>query len=179
MLIILLSLLFSCHDTTAMLDMRPFVSTAIDDFLTRKEADSSDVFGVLIMYHKNDGSDIIEVSILPEDSQWKFLLSNEDSLGTPFISISYIERNGKLFYWDVNNSFLTQKIYDVLLKYDFIERRDVPSQEWLLGERGYFRDGIKNHQYYFCKCNSECFKRRYSSISKFPKSLKCKKCRKR
>lgn len=178
MLIILLSLLFSCHDTTAMLDMRPFVSTAIDDFLTRKEADSSDVFGVLIMNHKNDGSDIIEVSILPEDSQWKFLLSNEDSLGTPFISISYIERNGKLFYWEVNDSCLTPEVYDVLLKYDFIERRDVPSQEWLLG-RGYFRDGVKNHQYYFFKSNPEWFKRRYSSISKLPKNFKCKKCSKR
>ena len=39
MLTILLVFLFTCHDTTTSFDVRPFVSTAIDDFLTRKEAD--------------------------------------------------------------------------------------------------------------------------------------------
>ena len=38
------------------------MSTAIDDFLTRKEARSSDVFGVLIMNHKTAGSDITSVA---------------------------------------------------------------------------------------------------------------------
>lgn len=175
MLTILLLFLITCCDTTAAFDVRPFVSTAINDFLTRKEAGNSDVFGVLIMNHKIDYSDIIEVTILPEDAQWKFLLSNADSLGTPFVSISYIERNDKLFYWNVDDSCLTQEVYDILLKYDFIERRDVPSQEWLLGERGYFQDGVKNHSYYFCKCNPESFKRRYSSVMKLPKRMKCNK----
>ncbi|MBQ3512062.1 MAG: hypothetical protein IJA30_07200 [Bacilli bacterium] len=173
MLTILLVLLFTCHDTTTSFDVRPFVSTAIDDFLTRKEADRSDVFGVLLMNHKIGDSDILEVCILPEDSKWKFLLSNADSLGTSYVSISYIERNDKLFYWNVNDSCLTQDVYDVLLKYDFIERRDVPNQEWLMGERGYFLDGVRSHQYYFCKCNSEHFKRRYSSVVKLPKRMKC------
>ena len=149
--------------------MRPYVSTAIDDFLTRKEACNSEVFSVFIMNHKIDNSIVIEITILPEDAQWKFLLSNADSLGTPFVSISYIERNDKLFYWYVDDSCLTQEVYDILLKYDFIERRDVPSREWLLGERGYFQDGVKNHQYYFCKCNPERFKRRYASVTKLPK----------
>ena len=173
MLIILLSLFFSCYDTTATLELRPFVSTAIDDFLTRKEASSSDVFGVLIMNHEIAGSNIVEVTISPEDSQWKFLLSNEDSLGTPFVSISYIERNGKLFYWNVDGSYLTKEVYNVLLKYDFIERRNVPSQEFLIGARGYFQDGVKNHQYYFCECNPKYYKRRYSSISRLPKRMRC------
>lgn len=175
MLTILLSLLFTCCDSTKVFDVRPFVSMSIDDFLTRKDAGSSDVFGVLINNHKIDDSDIIEVVILPEDPQWKFLLSNADSLGTPVVSISYIERNGKLFYWDVADLGLTQEVYDILLKYDFIERRDVPSQEWLLGERGYFQDGVKIHQYYFCKCNPDSFKRRYSSVTKLPKRMKCNK----
>ena len=173
MLIILLSLFFSSYDTTSTLDLRPFVSTAVDDFLTRKEARSSDVFGVLIMNHEIAGPDIVEVTISPEDSHWKFLLSNADSLGTPFVSIAYLERNGKLFYWNVDGSCLTKEVYDVLLKYDFIERRDVPSQEFLIGERGYFQDGVKNYQYYFCKYNPKHYKRRYSSISRLPKRMRC------
>ena len=44
----LLLLLFSCSITTATLDVKPFVSTAIGDFLTQKEAGSSDVFSVLL-----------------------------------------------------------------------------------------------------------------------------------
>ena len=87
-------------------------------------------------------------------------------MGTSFVSISYIECDGKLFYWDIDDSSLTQEVYDVLLKYDFIERRDVPSQEYLLGERGYFQDGVKHYQYYFCKSNPNDYKRRYSSVAK-------------
>ena len=121
-----LFLLFSCYTAISTLDVKPFVSTAIDDFLTQKEAGSSDVFSVLIEDYVIDGSEIIGVTILPKDSRWKFLLSNEDSLGTSFVSISYIERDGKLFYWDTDDSCLTQEIYEVLLKYDFIERRNVP-----------------------------------------------------
>ena len=173
MLIIILSLLFGCYDTSDTLDVRPFVNTAIDDFLTRKESDKSNVFCVLIMNHKIYDFDVLEVTILPEDPQWKFLLSNADSLGTSFISISYIERDNKLFYWNTDDSCLTQEVYDVLLKYDFIERRDVPDQSWLLG-RGYFQDETKNHQYYFCKCNHERYKRRYSSVTKFPKRMGCR-----
>lgn len=165
--------MLACQDVEPF-DPRPFVSTAINDFLTRKESKSSDVFGVLIMNHNINGSDIIEITILPVDSQWKFLLSNADSLGTSFISISYIERGNKLFYWNTDDSGLTQEVYDILLKYDFIERRDVPTQEWLIGERGRFQDGTKDHQYYFCKCNPVRFKRRYSSIVKPPKRMKCK-----
>lgn len=175
MLILLLSLFFSCQDTAATFDVRPFVSTAIDDFLTRKDADESDVFGVFIRNTVINDSDILEMSILPKDAYWKFLLSNDDSLGVSYISISYIERGGKLFYWHVDDSCLTQEVYDVLLKYDFIERRDGPSHEWILG-RGYFQDGVKVQQYFFCKCNSKRFKRRYSSVSSRPR-MKCKKCR--
>ncbi len=175
MLIILLTLLFTCRDTTTAIDERPFVCTAIEDFLTRKDASSSDVFSILISYHKIEDSEIIGVCILPEDSNWKFLLSNADSLGTSYISISYIERDNKLFYWYTDNSYLTQEVYDVLLKYDFIERRDVPDHGWLL-ERGYIQDGVKNYQYYFCKCNHKRFKRRYSSITKLPKRIRCSKC---
>ena len=84
----LLLLLFSCSITTATLDVKPFVSTAIGDFLTQKEAGSSDVFSVLIENYEIDGSEIIGLTIIPNDSQWKFLLSNADSLGTSFVSIS-------------------------------------------------------------------------------------------
>ena len=157
---------------TTAFDVRPFVTTAIDDFLSRKEAGSSDVFSVLIMNHKIHNSDILEVSILPEDSLWKFLLSDADSLGTSYISIAYIERNEKLFYWYIDDSCLTQEVYDILLKYDFIERRDVPDHGWLL-DRGYHQDGVKSHQYYFCKCDPKHFKRRYSSVTKLPKRMKC------
>ena len=176
MLTILLSLFLSCNDAVREYDVRSFVTTAIDDFLTQKEASASDVFCVLIEDYVIDGSEIIGVTILPQDSRWKFLLSNEDSLGTSFVSISYIERDGKLFYWDTDDSCLTQEVYDVLLKYDFIERRDVPSQEYLLGERGYFQDGVKNYQYYFCKSNPNDYKRRYSSVAKLPKRMKCSEC---
>ena len=174
----LLLLLFSCSITTATLDVKPFVSTAIGDFLTQKEAGSSDVFSVLIENYEIDGSEIIGLTIIPNDSQWKFLLSNADSLGTSFVSISYIERDGKLFYWDIDDSSLTQEVYNVLLKYDFIERRDVPSQEYLLGERGYFQDGVKHYQYYFCKSNPNDYKRRYSSISRLPRRMRSCGCRK-
>ena len=174
MLTILLSLFLSCYDAAREYDVRPFVTTAIDDFLTQKEADSSDVFSVMIEDYEVDGFEIIGVTILPNDSRWKFLLSNEDSLGTSFVSISYIERDGKLFYWYIEDSCLTQEVYDVLLKYDFIERRDVPSQEYLLGERGYFQDGVKNYQYYFCKSNPNDYKRRYSSVAKLPKRMRCR-----
>lgn len=171
-----LFLLFSCYTAISTLDVKPFVSTAIDDFLTQKEAGSSDVFSVLIEDYVIDGSEIIGVTILPKDSRWKFLLSNEDSLGTSFVSISYIERDGKLFYWDTDDSCLTQEIYEVLLKYDFIERRNVPSQEYLLGERGYFQDGVKHYQYYFCKSNPNDYKRRYSSVAKLPRRMRCSEC---
>ena len=85
-------------------------------------------------------------------------------MGTSFVSISYIERDGKLFYWDTDDSCLTQEIYEVLLKYDFIERRNVPSQEYLLGERGYFQDEVKH------------YKRQYSSVAKLPKGMRCSEC---
>ena len=90
-------------------------------------------------------------------------------MGTSFVSISYIERDGKLFYWDIDDSSLTQEVYDVLLKYDFIERRDVPSQEYLLGERGYFQDEVK-------QSNPNDYKRRYSSVAKLPKGMRCSEC---
>ena len=97
-------------------------------------------------------------------------------MGTSFVSISYIECDGKLFYWDIDDSSFTQEVYDVLLKYDFIERRDVPSQEYLLGERGYFQDEVKHYQYYFCKSNPNDYKRRYSSVAKLPKGMRCSEC---
>lgn len=174
MLTLLLSIFFNYLVSTEIFDVKPFVSTAIDDFLTRKDAQTSDVFCVLINSHKIGDSDVVEVTILPEDMECKFLLSNEDSLGTPAVSISYIERNGKLFYWNVDGLCLTQEVYEVLFKYDFIERRNVPSQEWLLG-RGSFQDRVKSNQYYFCECNSEYFKRRYASIVKIPKRIRCRK----
>ena len=96
MLILLLSLFFSCQDTAATFDVRPFVSTAIDDFLTRKDADESDVFGVFIRNTVINDSDILEMSILPKDAYWKFLLSNDDSLGVSYISISYIAYSGAM-----------------------------------------------------------------------------------
>ena len=102
MLTLLLSIFFTYLVSTEIFDVKPFVSTAIDDFLTRKDAQTSDVFCVLINSHKIGDSDVVEVTILPEDMECKFLLSNEDSLGTPAVSISYIERNGKLFYWNVD-----------------------------------------------------------------------------
>ena len=79
-------LLFSCYTAISTLDVKPFVSTAIDDFLTQKESGSSDVFSVLIEDYVIDGSEIIGVTILPEDSRWRFLLSNEDSLGTSSVA---------------------------------------------------------------------------------------------
>ena len=157
------------------IDVKPYVETALNDFVNRKDAALSNVFYILIQKHKIDNLDVLELSVLPEDEHWKFLLSNCDSLGTHCVSIDYVERDYKLFYWDVDGANLTQEVYNVLLKYDFIERRDVPNQEWLIGERGYFQDGVKNQQYYFCKSDPKHFKRRYSSASKLPKRMKCRK----
>ena len=156
-------------------DVKPYVETALNDFVNRKDAALSNVFYILIQKHKIDNLDVLELSVLPEDEHWKFLLSNCDSLGSHCVSIDYVERDCKLFYWDVDGANLTQDVYNVLLKYDFIERRDVPNQEWLIGERGYFQDGVKTQQYYFCMSDPKYFKRRYSSASKLPKRMKCRK----
>jgi len=155
-------------------DFNPFVETVIDDFLRRKDASHSNVFSIGIWEYKNNISDIIKLDVFPQDSLWRFLLSNADSLGTKEVSISYIEKDNKLFYWDVSDSWLTQEVYDILMKYDFIERRDVPNQGWLVGERGYFDDGDKIYQYYFCKTDPNHFKRRYSVYHKPPQRIKCK-----
>lgn len=155
-------------------DFSPFVETVIDDFLRRKDASHSNVFSIGIWEYKNNISDIIKLDVFPQDSLWRFLLSNADSLGTKEVSISYIEKDNKLFYWDVSDSWLTQEVYNVLMKYDFIERRDVPNQGWLVGERGYFDDGDKIYQYYFCKTDPNHFKRTYSVYPKPPQMIKCK-----
>lgn len=154
--------------------VRPFVETAINDFLKRKDASKSDVFSIGISEYKNNISDVIKLSVFPQDSLWRFLLSNADSLGTKEISISYIEIDNKLFYWDVNDSYLSPEVYDILIKYDFIERRNVPTQGWLVGERGHFDDGNKINQYYFCKTDPIRFKRTYSVYYKPPQRIKCK-----
>ena len=159
----------------SVIDVKPYVETALNDFICRKDAALSNVFSILIQTHKIDNSDVLELSFLPEDKHWKFLLSNSDSLGTPYVSIDYLERDCKLFYWYVDGANLTQDVYDVLLKYDFIERRDVPNQEWLIGARGYFQDGVKICQYFFSKSDPKHFKRRYSSVKKLPKRMNCRK----
>ena len=159
----------------SVVDVKPYVETVLNDFICRKDAALSNVFSILIQTHKIDNSDVLELSFMPEDKHWKFLLSNSDSLGTPYVSIDYLERDCKLFYWYVDGANLTQDVYDVLLKYDFIERRDVPNQEWLIGARGYFQDGVKTQQYYFCKSDPKHFKRRYSSVNKLPERMKCRK----
>ena len=155
-------------------DFNPFVETVIDDFLRRKDVSHSNVFSIGIWEYKNNISDIIKLDVFPQDSLWRFLLSNADSLGTKEVSISYIEKDNKLFYWDVSDSWLTQEVYDILMKYDIIERRDVPNQGWLVGERGYFDDGDKIYQYYFCKTDPNHFKRTYSVYPKPPQMIKCK-----
>ena len=71
-------------------DFNPFVETVVDDFLRRKDASHSNVFSIGIWEYKNNISDIIKLDVFPQDSLWRFLLSNADSLGTKEVSISYI-----------------------------------------------------------------------------------------
>lgn len=172
---VLLSLLFCSFQIepkdTADVDVRPYVHTVIEDFKKRKDVKESDVVSLLIREMEIKGKDVIEISVFPEDSLWRFLLSNADSLGSPAVSIEYEEIDGQLFYWDVEGNVLTQEVYDKLMEYDFIERRDVPDRRYLVGERGCFQDGTKTHQYFFLKGNHKRFKRRYEICFCPPKRM--------
>ncbi len=175
MITILFSFLFCIFQTDTKdstdIDISPYVRTVINDFFKRKDAKESNVFSLLIREIRISNKDVIGITVLPEDSAWKFLLSNADSLGSAVVSIKYEEHCGKLFYWDVKGNTLTQDVYEKLMEYNFIERRDVPDQRWLLGERGYFQDGKKNLQYFFVKGNHKNFKRKYQSVYSPPKRM--------
>ena len=172
---ILLSLLFCSFqiepEYTADVDVRPYVHTVIEDFKKRKDVKESSVFSLLIGEIEIKGKDVIEISVIPKDSLWRFLLSNVDSLGSHAVSIEYEEIDGQLFYWYVEGNVLTQEVYDKLMEYDFIERRDVPDRRYLVGEGSCFQDGTKTHQYFFLKGNHKRFKRRYEIYSCPPKRM--------
>ncbi|MBR2128691.1 MAG: hypothetical protein IJ940_07490 [Bacteroidales bacterium] len=142
--------------------------------MKRKDKKRSDVFSLFIRKYRIQNCDVVNITVLPHNDNWKFLLSNADSLGSSVVSIAYVEREGKLFYWDVDGSYLTQDVYNVLQKYDFIEHRDVPDQSWIRFERGEYRDGEKNYSYYFCKKDPNHFRRTYLPYPKPPKRMRCK-----
>ncbi len=156
---------------TVEIDVRPYIETAVDDFMKRKDAALSKVCSVQIDFCKIRGDAVIGISVIPKDSLWKFFLSDIDTIGTSYVSISYIERGGSLFYWYVDGNTLTQETYDKLDEYDFIERRNVPDHSWLLGESGCFDDGKKVHQYYFNCGKHDRFKRRYHIATCLPKCM--------
>lgn len=155
-------------------DLEPFIYTTLNDFMKRKDKKRSDVFSLFIRKYRIQNCDVVNITVLPHNDNWKFLLSNADSLGSSVVSIAYVEREGKLFYWNVDGSYLTQDVYNVLQKYDFIEHRDVPDQSWIRFERGEYRDGEKNYSYYFCKEDPNHFRRTYLPYPKPPKRMRCK-----
>lgn len=151
--------------------LRPFIETAISDFLKRKDAKKSDVFSIMTSYHAVGGEDAVCVSVHPHGDAWKFLLAETEGIGSPHVSVSYIEQDGKMFYWCIDGGVLTQEVYDILVKYDFIEHRGTGLQESLNLERGCFDDGTKVQQYYFRKSAPSQFKRTYSIWTKLPGKL--------
>lgn len=151
--------------------LRPFIETAISDFLKRKDAKKSDVFSIMTSYHAVGGEDAICVSVHPQGDAWKFLLAETEGIGSPHVSVSYIEQDGKMFYWCIDGGVLTQEVYDMLVKYDFVEHRGADLQESLNLERGCFDDGTKVQQYYFRKSDPSQFKRTYSIWTKLPGKL--------
>ena len=171
---VLLSLLFCSFQIepkdTADVDVRPYVHTVIEDFKKRKDVKESDVVSLLIREMEIKGKGVIEISVFPEDSLWRFLLSNADSLGSPAVSIEYEEIDGQLFYWNVEGNVLTQEVYDKLMEYDFIERRDVPDRRYLVGERQ-FPGREKDQSVFFLKGNHKRFRRRYEICFCPPKRM--------
>lgn len=155
-------------------NLGPFINTTLNDFMKRKDKNRSDVFHLVINKYRIRNCDVVNITVMDKNDNWKFLLSNADSLGSSVVSISYEEREGKLFYWDVVGSCITQDVYDVLMKYDFIERRNVPDQFWIRFERGEYRDGVKHYSYFFCKEDPNHFRRTYTPYFKPPKRMKCK-----
>lgn len=156
---------------TVEIDVRPYIETAADDFMKRKDAAQSNVCSILIDCCKIHRDAVIGITVIPKDSLWEFLLSDIDTIGTSYVSISYIERENFLFYWYVDGNVLTQEIYDKLDEYDCIERRNVPDHSWLIGEGVCFNDGQKVHQYYFSCGNPARFRRTYHTVQRLPKRM--------
>ena len=151
-------------------DELSYIQTAIDDFCQRKDMRKSDIFSVLYDTLTVNGTSLIQVSFCPDDTISCHLLSNADSIGKPYyIGISYIEKYQKLFHWinDDANPILDEKTYNILVKYNYIKRVNVPTHEYLL-RGGFLDDGTKTRQYYFIEGDPSKFKRTYSIWFKLP-----------
>lgn len=89
----------------------------------------------------------------------RFFITPEDTIGSNWIRISYIEENGYLFFWYVQSKYLTQDVIDVLTNYGFCEFR-TESHEFLIGENWVNDDSGGNIEYIFDLANPGKARRR-------------------
>lgn len=152
-------------------DIESYIYPAVDNFLKKKDAEKSSVFEISCDNIKSGKFDLVKITIIPMYEYDVFYLTNTDSIGKPYHSIiSYIEKEGKLFYWYDDNagSILTEKIYNKLLEYNFIKRVDLPSPEWLITLYAPGGQEIKLWHYYFVNGKYNKFKKNYSIWTRIP-----------
>lgn len=148
------------------------VNNAITDFIQSSKLIKNDsVFSVSIVDENDERIHIVigvaDIDIYP---------TSKNKVGTydHFFPTRYVEKKGKLFYWNDTTQFITQEIISVLEKYNHIDYYFSEYPEILVSAHN---DGFKGVNYYFCKTDLINYKKSgVSNLSKQYKTpiLKCK-----
>lgn len=146
-------------------DYTDAINNAVTDFYKTSQLIKKDTF--FSVSYKTLNADIIEVNIIGNPN--KFYIDGDKPLNR--LPTSYIENNGKIFYWYDNNqnsSNVNPNIIDKLAEYKLIEY----NAETIEYSRD---DNKKGISYYFCKNNLIKYKKVKSNTSQdtIPK-ISCK-----
>lgn len=140
------------------------IEIAINDFLKKCNLRKDDkVFSVTVY---NENPDYLGIII--------FGVSWEKLFATPKIKIGekttfpsrYIEKKGKLFYWDDSTKVLTKEMIDALARYKHIDSTYHKTGFYEGEMEAYSCDETKKGiDYYFCRNNFAIFKKKITRIA--------------
>lgn len=123
--------------------------------LSRSKSKRHDVVSVHITSSK-DQTQVKFLAMNPDDA---FVVTPTDTIGSSRISISFIEVDTVLFFWDDENTCLSEDVIKILGKYDFVRFSE---NEWEYIFHGVNDDGLYIPTYTFSKGNIRHYHRTIS-----------------
>jgi len=137
------------------------VHNAIIDFLHSGKFDKKDtVFKVRM---KNIDQNIIAISIIADPNKINVITDDKINYNYKAFPTNYLERNGKLFYWDDSTQKVSPELISKLYKMNRVDTTII-GKNFNFPHRIY-DDSKKAMDYYFCKSNLRIYKKVYSKIA--------------
>ena len=135
------------------------IKNAVSDFLhTPRFFKKDTVFDVMC---QNIDSDILGITILGNPNKVSVITENEIEYSYKAFPTRYVERDGKLFYW---NDSTVSTPSDLVKKLSMMNRIDTAILHKYLPPTEN-DDAKKGVDYYFCKSNLKRYKRVYTRIA--------------